>query len=241
MKLNKITQIKIVKKYFSEKKACYYRILGLQIDASKKDIKKKFIQLAKEYHPDINTDKTSQKIFKEVSEAYGILSNNELKREYDEKIQEKKTTNERKNKFEEENFSKNMNEEDFEKINEEIRKENWERKKNEKDFKLTKDYLDKKYFKNNYETKDPLNSWNFNIDLEKKKNDKEKVFYETHTRFRGGDTHEYWEKDEDLKKDYNNNKYVFLEVLKENDPLYNASIAMSLTIAGIYYFYPGFF
>ena len=40
-----------------------------------------------------------------------------------------------------------------------------------------------------------------------KKNDKEKIFYESHTRFRMGEHYEYWEKDEDLKSGMNNISY----------------------------------
>ena len=236
MKINKKNILKILKKSFSEKKTCYYRILGLQRDASKSDIKKKFIQLAKEYHPDINTDKTSQKLFKEISEAYGILSNKDLKNEYDKKFQyENKPEN-----FEEEYFEdlKNMKKEDFEKFNQELKKDKWENKKKEANYKMTKDYLNKKYFENDYETKNPLNNWNFDIKNEIKKNDKEKIFYESHTRFRMGEHYEYWEKDEDLKNDHGKN--VTLEVFREFGPLYNFFIAFGGATAGLFYFFPDF-
>ncbi len=59
----------------------YYDILGVQKGASKDDIKKAFRKLAHQYHPDKkggNADK-----FKEVSEAYGILSDDKKRAEYD--------------------------------------------------------------------------------------------------------------------------------------------------------------
>ncbi|KAG7153477.1 DnaJ subfamily A member 3-like [Homarus americanus] len=52
----------------------YYDILGVSRNASLKDIKKAYYQLAKKYHPDVNkNDPGSQKKFTEVSEAYEVL------------------------------------------------------------------------------------------------------------------------------------------------------------------------
>jgi DnaJ-class molecular chaperone len=50
----------------------YYSILKIDQKSSQKEIKSSFFKLAKEFHPDIVND---DKIFKEISEAYGILSN----------------------------------------------------------------------------------------------------------------------------------------------------------------------
>lgn len=51
----------------------YYQILEVSKNASTKDIKKAYYQLAKKYHPDTNTkDPNSQKKFQEVSEAYEV-------------------------------------------------------------------------------------------------------------------------------------------------------------------------
>ncbi len=56
-------------------KADYYNVLGVARDASAKDIKKAYYQLAKKYHPDTNKgDKGAQRKFQEVSEAYECLS-----------------------------------------------------------------------------------------------------------------------------------------------------------------------
>ena len=62
----------------------YYEILGVNRDASESDIKKAYRKKAILYHPDKNPNdsKCSEK-FKEASEAYEILSNNEKRQQYD--------------------------------------------------------------------------------------------------------------------------------------------------------------
>ena len=62
----------------------YYEVLGLDKSASDDDIKRSYRKLAKKYHPDLNPDdKTAEEKFKEVNEAYGILSDPEKKSRYD--------------------------------------------------------------------------------------------------------------------------------------------------------------
>lgn len=62
----------------------YYKILEVDRSASQEDIKKSYRKLAIKYHPDKNNgDKESEEKFKEVSEAYDILSNEEKKSQYD--------------------------------------------------------------------------------------------------------------------------------------------------------------
>lgn len=62
----------------------YYDILGLQRGASDNDIKKAYRLLAKKYHPDVNQgDKSLESKFKEINEAYGILSDPDKKARYD--------------------------------------------------------------------------------------------------------------------------------------------------------------
>ncbi len=62
----------------------YYEILGINKDASQSEIKKSFRSLARKYHPDKNPDNPESEIkFKEVQEAYAILSDPNEKRKYD--------------------------------------------------------------------------------------------------------------------------------------------------------------
>lgn len=62
----------------------YYDILGVDKDASQKEIKKAYRKLAKKYHPDMNDgDEKSSEKFKEISEAYEILSDPDKRKRYD--------------------------------------------------------------------------------------------------------------------------------------------------------------
>ncbi len=62
----------------------YYKVLEIERNASEKDIKKAYRDLAKKYHPDLNpNDKESEEKFKKVSEAYEVLGNLEKKQRYD--------------------------------------------------------------------------------------------------------------------------------------------------------------
>ena len=62
----------------------YYEVMGVPKNASDDEIKKAYRKLAKQYHPDLNPgDKTAETKFKEVNEAYEVLSDNEKKVRYD--------------------------------------------------------------------------------------------------------------------------------------------------------------
>ena len=62
----------------------YYEVLGLQKGASEDDIKKAFRQSAKKYHPDLHPgDKECEERFKEVNEAYEVLSDKDKRARYD--------------------------------------------------------------------------------------------------------------------------------------------------------------
>lgn len=62
----------------------YYNILGLSKSASADEIKKAYRKLAMKYHPDRNKgDKNAESRFKEISEAYAVLSDPEKRKQYD--------------------------------------------------------------------------------------------------------------------------------------------------------------
>jgi len=62
----------------------YYEVLGVGKDASDGELKKAFRSLARKYHPDKNPDDSdSEHMFKEVQEAYAVLSNPDQRRQYD--------------------------------------------------------------------------------------------------------------------------------------------------------------
>ena len=74
----------------------YYKILGVPRDADGATIKKAFRKLAKQYHPDTNNGNTeAEKKFREINEAYSVLSDEGKRKEYD------------KNKQGEQKFSEN--------------------------------------------------------------------------------------------------------------------------------------
>jgi DnaJ-class molecular chaperone len=62
----------------------YYEVLGVSRTATESDIKKAYRKLARKYHPDVNPDdKTAEEKFKDVSEAYDVLSDPEKRQRYD--------------------------------------------------------------------------------------------------------------------------------------------------------------
>ncbi|MES3006937.1 MAG: DnaJ C-terminal domain-containing protein [Pseudomonadota bacterium] len=62
----------------------YYKTLDVATDADLKTIKTAYRRLARKYHPDVSTEHDAEKQFKEVSEAYEVLSDDKKRAEYDE-------------------------------------------------------------------------------------------------------------------------------------------------------------
>ena len=67
----------------ASQKRDYYEVLGIQKDANEEQIKKAYRQLAKKYHPDLNKSPDAPEKFKEVQEAYEVLSDSQKRATYD--------------------------------------------------------------------------------------------------------------------------------------------------------------
>ena len=61
----------------------FYKILGVEKNATADEIKKAYRNLALKYHPDVNKSKSAEEKFKEINEAYAVLSDAEKRKEYD--------------------------------------------------------------------------------------------------------------------------------------------------------------
>lgn len=61
----------------------YYEVLGIDKNASKEEIRKAYRKLARKYHPDVNKADDAEDKFKEVKEAYEVLSNEQKRAQYD--------------------------------------------------------------------------------------------------------------------------------------------------------------
>jgi molecular chaperone DnaJ len=61
----------------------YYEVLGVSKSTTESEIKSAFRKLAKEYHPDVSKDPNAEAKFKEIQEAYAVLSDSERRKQYD--------------------------------------------------------------------------------------------------------------------------------------------------------------
>ena len=66
-----------------EDKRDYYEVLGVDKNADEKTIKKAYRELAMKYHPDVSEEESAADKFKEISEAYAVLSDDEKRQRYD--------------------------------------------------------------------------------------------------------------------------------------------------------------
>lgn len=80
----------------------YYELFGLSKEASQADIKKAYRKLSKQFHPDVNPEGTEQ--FKEISEAYSVLSDPKKRAEYDNPTQNRPTLDDLFSTFAERSF-----------------------------------------------------------------------------------------------------------------------------------------
>ena len=94
----------------------YYELLGVKRDASADDIKQSFRRLARKYHPDLNPgDKAAEDKFKDVSEAYEVLSDRSKRSQYDKftgfwrKKSTKATPNQPRERADDDDFSDDFN------------------------------------------------------------------------------------------------------------------------------------
>lgn len=67
----------------AKEKRDYYEVLGVDKNASDEDIKRAFRKLAKQYHPDVNKEEGAADKFKEIGEAYSVLSDASKRKQYD--------------------------------------------------------------------------------------------------------------------------------------------------------------
>jgi len=101
----------------------YYKVLGLDKNASQEDIKKAYRKLARKLHPDLNpNDKEAHKKFQQVNEANEVLSDPEKRKKYDqygkdwqhvEQFEQARQSQQRSRGFGAETFSGNFEESDF--------------------------------------------------------------------------------------------------------------------------------
>src|SRR4029453_6372467 len=61
----------------------YYKTLGVDKKASQEEIKKAYRKLARQYHPDTNSDAGAEERFKAISEAYDVLGDPDKRKKYD--------------------------------------------------------------------------------------------------------------------------------------------------------------
>jgi curved DNA-binding protein len=61
----------------------FYEVLGVERNADQPEIQRAYRRLARQHHPDVNKDPAAETRFKEISEAYDVLSDPDLRKRYD--------------------------------------------------------------------------------------------------------------------------------------------------------------
>ncbi|MGH3662548.1 MAG: DnaJ domain-containing protein, partial [Micromonosporaceae bacterium] len=61
----------------------FYEVLGVGRAADEQEIQRAYRKLARQYHPDVNKDPGAEEMFKQISEAYDVLSDPDTRRRYD--------------------------------------------------------------------------------------------------------------------------------------------------------------
>ena len=72
--------------FSKQEQPCHYKTLGVSVDSSFEEIRKRFFKLAKTHHPDIAKTEKRKAMFQKITEAYGILSNKELRQRYNDSM-----------------------------------------------------------------------------------------------------------------------------------------------------------
>ena len=67
----------------SVSKRDYYEVLGVEKNASDSEMKRAYRNLARKFHPDVNKDDGAEDTFKQISEAYDVLSDSQRRAAYD--------------------------------------------------------------------------------------------------------------------------------------------------------------
>ena len=106
----------------------HYQLIGVNRDADRVEIHKAYLQMAKQYHPDLNPEPEATKKFHEIHKAYKILQNPKTKEEYDKTLPKVYSKPASKNKY---TGAEKISVEDIADYEEELRKslEEWEMEK----------------------------------------------------------------------------------------------------------------
>jgi len=76
----------------------YYQILKIEENATSKKIQKQYRKLAQKYHPDVSSEKNAKEKFQKVTEAYEVLSDAQMRKKYDRKLNEYRNKKKKKSK-----------------------------------------------------------------------------------------------------------------------------------------------